>query len=233
MTKFKQGIIGSLIGLFIALSAGVSGAAVNVYAEAAYSETELVVYIYGAVTEEAIISAGVKLTYNPAELTNPVAKKNETVWFMGAGTADFPYLDPQVNQGSVVFLLGRLDSTAPLDGVLGDRVLLGTVNFTRVNPTLPVADPAALFDLVLQLGRGGDYANFVTVANGTNLDATEVTFAVVIPRERGDANDDGYITNLDLFEVKNLITANIYKPFADCNADGYVTNLDMFCIKNK
>lgn len=232
--KIKQPVIFiSLAGLFIALTVAVSSATVNVFAEAAYSENELVVYIYSAVTDEPIISAGVKLTYDPDELSNPMAQKNDDVWFMGSGTAEYPYIGPQISTGNVVFMLGKLDSTAPLVGVLGDRVLLGTVSFARATSTMPATDPVTLFGLGLELGQGGTYANFVAVPSGTNLDAAGVTFTSIIPRERGDANDDGYITSLDMFEVKNLITAAVYKPFADCNADGYLTTMDMFCIKNK
>lgn len=233
MEKWGKTISVFLAGLFLAISATASLAAVSVYAEAAYRDSDLVVYIFADIDGEAILSGGVTLTYNTAELSNPVAVKNEAAFFMGAGAPDYPYKDPELSPGSVVFLLGKLDSTAPLTGVSGDRVLLGKVTFTRTNSTVPLATPDATFGLSLGLGRTtGTFQNFVGVL-GTELD-TAVNFSGgAVARQRGDANADTKINSLDYARVKAHLVANVYSPYSDCNADGKVNSLDYACIRNK
>lgn len=220
-----QDFISSLTVLFVISLTTTATAGITVFTEGAYTPTDLVTNIYAKITGDPLVSAGVKVTYNPADLDTPVVQKNEAIWFMGAGGAEYAYRNPEHTSNSVIILLGKLDSTNPLAGVSGDRVLLATLKFRRLSAQIPT--------ITLTLGRGGNYANFVTVPHGEVLDMNQVSFTNPLIRERGDANADGYITNLDMFAVKNLIAANVYKVHADCNADGYITNLDMFCIKNK
>ena len=63
----------------------------------------------------------------------------ETDWYFTDGTTNFPYngpyTPPETPEGEVVFIVGRLDSTAP--GVSGPRVLVGTVTFDRNPATIP------------------------------------------------------------------------------------------------
>ena len=204
-----------------------SSAAVDVYLEGAYTETDLTVYIYADINP-AVLSYGVKLTYSSTELNISTAEKNESVWFMGDGTTNHAYMDPETSTpGEVIIIGGKLDTNAPTAGVTGDRVLLGKVVFNRTENSMPFA-PA----LSVSLGRSGRYNNFVQ-PDGAVMDSTGVNFTTNTILERGDANADGYLTSLDMFEMRNLISAGTYTIYADCNNDGVITSLDMFCLRNK
>jgi hypothetical protein len=227
---------------------------VDVYAEGAYTtgnDGNLTVYIYANINVGDLCSYGVKLNYDIDKLENPVAEKNETVWFMGDGTeaGNKTYMDPDTSTaGEIIFIGGKLDEADPTAGVTGTRKLLGKVTFSRTSGTKTedptddgvggTQDPKDYFEITLELGRPDpDYPtitfdNFVT-AGGTVKDDSGVNFNAPTIRERGDANADGYITNMDMFEVKNMLTSSDFVVYADCNDDKYITNMDMFCIKGK
>ena len=210
-----------------------AAAAVTVYAEGAYTDSDLVVYIYADIDTDAICSAGVKLTYDNTVLTVAAAEKNDDVWYMGDGTTNETYMDPEDVGDGVIVICGKLDTADPTAGVMDSRVLLGKVTFNIVGApiTTPVADPEAHFGISVELGRGGDFANFVTVA-GTEIDDA-VVFDGAIVRERGDANASGDITSADMFKIRSLLGSGEYIVYADCNGSGDITGADMFCVRSK
>lgn len=216
---------------------------VDVYAEGAYTASDLVVYIYADTTGSTttvLRSAGVKLTYKTYELTFDSAEKNESVWFLGTD----PYMDPENtivgDDGEVVIVLGKLDTDDPAAGVSGDRVLLGKVTFTREGSSMPFAPT-----LALGLGKTGDFANFVDTGVPANVldddDPASITFGSMTVRERGDANADGSVTPADIIAVRNAYYGDMplgCEAAADCNDDSSdiypnVTPADMICIRNK
>jgi hypothetical protein len=202
-----------------------AAAGVSVYAEGAYNDTELDLYIYADIDTTAILSFGVKVEY-PPELSNPVATKNEDVWYFGDGTTNYPYMEPEDDGSGVVIIGGKLDTSTPTAGVIGTRVLLGTITFTHSGiTTTPV--------ITLTYGRGdgtGAYKNFVET-NGNELDGT-VTFAVEI-HERGDANADGTVDIRDLRTLRSEIGNTGLPPWVDCNGDGPVDVRDVRCLRTK
>jgi hypothetical protein len=221
------GLIALMCCAFMPLSALCD---VSVYAEGSYDEDDLVLYIYADITDNPILSYGVKINYPVGTFTNPVAEKNEAVWFFGDGDTNHPYMDPETGvAGEVVIIGGKLDTstaTSPMDGVIGGRVLLGKVTFTHSGVT-------DFSGVSLTLGRDdgeGGYENFVGTA-GQLYDALVADFSVEI-RKRGDANGDGFITSADMFTVRGNIGAD-YTVWSDCNVDGFVTSADMFCVRSK
>ena len=82
-----------LVGL-IGMPGSVLGADVDVYAEGAYSETDFVLYIYADITPD-ILSYGVKVSFDTSELTLTSAEKNEDVWFLGDGSTNYAYMEPE------------------------------------------------------------------------------------------------------------------------------------------
>ncbi|WP_321494691.1 dockerin type I domain-containing protein [uncultured Desulfobacter sp.] len=219
----------SMILLFPAYAS----AGVSVYAEGAYTDENLVVYIYADISDDPLLSYGVKLVYPPADFGSPVVVKNTTAWYFGDPDNPYPApnAEPDVSTaGEVIIVGGKLDSTDPLEGVSGDRVFLAKVTFTRLTNNAPGAE--------LYLGKGTPYANFVQV-DGTNLDTTlagqdkSEPIGQVTIFKLGDANGDGYITSSDMFTVRGTILTGLYKCYMDCNQDGYITSSDMFCIKGK
>lgn len=235
----KGGLVAGMVSIAVvaASSLTASAADVDVYAEGAYTDTNLVVYLYADINADPLVSAGVQLTYDNTKLALTAAEKNQADWYFGTPGALYAYQEPQDTGSAVVFLGGKLDTDTPDAGVAGSRKLIGKATFTRTDGgTAPGASPEAYFGAGLGLGivrtSPEVFANFATT-NGAVLDTAEngVSYAVMI-RERGDANTDKLITNSDYFAAKALITSGIYKVYADCNADGVITNSDFFCIKS-
>jgi len=222
--------------LVLLISALPAAAAVTVYAEGAYTDSDLVVYVYADIDTDAICSAGVKLTYDNTVLTVDSAVKNDAVWFMGDGGPDHSYMNPEDVGDGVIVICGKLDTSAPTDGVIGDRMLLGIVTFSRNDGGAVPPDPAVAeqyFGVTVELGRGGDFANFVTTV-GTKLDGTaDLTLTGAIVRERGDAEADGDFDVFDIIETRMIIESNGYTVFADCEGDADLDVFDILCIRNK
>lgn len=213
-------------------------AAVTVYAEGAYSATDLVVNIYADITVDPLVSNGVKIKFDQTKLTVPVggAQKNETVWYFGDGSVKYPYMNPEVNNstGQVIFIGGKLDTANPTAGVIGNRVPLGKVKFNRIGSGVVPKNGETYFGVTLENGKGGDYVNYAT-NTGVSKDSTVnyLTKGVVV-RARGDANLDGIFTSLDLTKIKLIISNGPDDSvFADCNGDGIITSLDLTCVKKK
>ena len=226
---FQIAILLALIG---AMFVPASASALDVYAEGAYTDSDLVVYIYADI-DTNVVSFGVKLSYDNTKLAVTSAQKNEAVWYMGDGNNNYAYADPEVGTSGVVIIGGKLDINDPTAGVVGNRVLLGTVTFSRKDANDPYSDPSgpeSYFGIGIELGKPDPYVNFASTA-GDPMDSS-VGFSAKI-RQRGDANGDGMFTNLDFFAVKNMMDNNQYSVIADCNRDHVLTNLDFFCIKDK
>jgi len=217
-----------LVALFLG-SVKAESDGLKVYAEGAYDYNDLVLYVYADVAPTTLVSMGIKVTYDASKLTFSSAQKNEDIWYFGTPTTQFPYIDPKNICSSVVIMGGKLDTHNPTEGVTGNRILLGIVSFTRAESGDPGSSPQSYFGVNIELGKDGEYANFVDT-DGNELDEN-ITFSTVI-HEKGDANGDGRITSADMFKVRRLIGRD-YSVFADCNGDGHVTKDDMFCIKNK
>ena len=225
---------------FFSVPAASHAADIDVYAEGAYTETDLVIYIYADINAGPILSFGVSIEY-PADLTFSAATKNEDVWYFGEGGPDHTYMDPEhvapvgSNPGSVTIIGGKLDTTpgAASDGVNGSRVLLGSVTFTHAGVT-------DFSGVTLTYGRGDGtsaYKNFVGT-DGTVYDSADtsgVDFSIGI-YERGDANADGSVTPADMIAIRNHYyggAALASETAADCNGDGEIAPADMICVRNK
>jgi hypothetical protein len=207
-----------------------AAADVDVYAEGAYTDSDLVLYIYADI-DPAILSFGVRVDY-PTGLAVTSATKNDGVWYFGEESPGYDYMDPEDDGNGVVIIGGKLDTDEPTAGVVGERILLGTITFSHTGLT-------DFSGITLTYGRGDGtcaYKNFVgTDAEGTVYDNNGVTFQVGI-YERGDASADGNITPADMIAVRNAYYGGAPLPSetaADCNRDGNITPADMICIRNK
>ncbi len=217
-----------------------SMAAVTVYAEGAYNQTQLVVYVYADINSEALCSSGVKVNFDGSKLTVASAEKNADTWYMGDGTNNNNYTDPIVQDGSVIILCGKLDTNDPTAGVTGNRVPLGKIVFTRTDDGTPAyPNQESYFGISLELGKPSPFANFVDT-DGTDRDSA-VEFSGVTIREFGDANADGNVTPADMLAIRNEYyggTIAACEAAADCNNDSttvkpHVTPADMLCVRNK
>jgi hypothetical protein len=217
----------------------VSSAAVTYFTDCAYTGSDLVCHVYANTGGDSLISAGVQLSYSTSELSNPIAVKNEEDWFFGNGTTNHSYMDPEVDttNGTIVFIVGKLNESAPTQGVTGSRALIGTVSFTRSSTDDPwggtnnPAAPVGFFGIDLALGRSGNYENFVNT-DGALLDDTAIKGSIKIA-ERGDANANGVINATDYVAIRNQIGAENPPPYADCNGNGVVNATDYVCVRNK
>ena len=230
----KGGLVKRLVLMCALLVMGVAsmpcsvlGATVNVYAEGAYTDSDLKLYIYADIAEGPILSFGVKVAY-PSSLTYSSATKNDSVWYFGNGSSEYDYMDPEVSDSGVVIIGGKLDTSNPTAGVQGDRVLLGTVKFTHSG----VTDFSGV-SVTYGRGTGSDsdtFKNFVDVEGGV-VDGS-VTFNTEI-HERGDANANGEISTADYIMIRNNIGSTDVTPWMDCNDSGDITTADYICIRNK
>jgi len=249
--RFLQ--IGCALFLVCALAPVNAFSQVSVYAEGAYTETDLAVYIYTDITAPTELrSAGVKLTYVTSELIFASAEKNDVGPDGAVGTADDvwalgteSYMNPENSSagedGEVVIILGKLNTEAASVGVSGDRVLLGRAKFTHTGLTS--------FTLGLELGKEHPnhptdiFANFVDTESPANVLDDSIVFGEIKIRERGDANADGSVTPADMIAVRNAYYGGAplgCEPAADCNDDAVLPNIypnitpaDMICIRNK
>lgn len=156
--------------LFLSAAADCRGTTAHIYGEGGYSETHCEISIFADINTDSqgpLISAGVRILYPTAKLTNPIAIKNEQDWYFGPPTNTFPYLDPiTTTEGQIIFYLGKLDPLAPLAGIDGKRILLGTVSLERIPTTeIPTAN-----DFSLAGGLDAPFINFMTTA-GDALDS--------------------------------------------------------------
>ena len=101
---------------------------VVVYGEASSSGPVITVNVYADIPDAALLSFGIQLTYDSSLLYVKSAVKNTALWYFFDGTNPIPYIAPDTSiPGFVVVLGAKLDASAPLQGVMGNRVLLGTV----------------------------------------------------------------------------------------------------------
>lgn len=176
-------ILGSAI-LAVAWSASWAQASVKVYGEASSTGPAVRVQVYADISGPAIVSQTFKLAYNPSRLRVASADLNSAIWYFYDGKRLVPQLPPDASTaGQVVFVGGHLDARTARVGVVGNRVLLGSVEFSRRTTDTPQFE--------LAIGRLGVFASFVTT-NATVLEAEPgvVTFLAVTP-DSADADLDG------------------------------------------
>jgi len=158
MTKIK------ILLLAATVCATQASASVRVYGEASSTGPNITVQVFADITAPAIVSHTFKLYYPASQLQVLSATRNSAVWYMHNGAAAVPYAAPDTGTpGEVLFIGARMDGRNPLAGVLGTRVLLGTVEFARNTPATPSFD--------MTIGRSGQFASFVAV-DGAILEAT-------------------------------------------------------------
>ena len=215
----------------------VMAADVEVYAEGAYTGGDLALYVYTDISALSILSCGVKITYDDIKLSLANAQKNEDIWYMGNSAAKEGYIEPDTSTlGEIIVIGGLLDTSAPLKGTTGARVLVGMIEFTRTDLGNPGEDPVSFFGIACGLGKGGSYANFVSTdtADGVNgvLDG-QVDFSTqgAEIHERGDATGDGKLDGRDISSLRLLIGTPDTSCWCDCNGDGVLDGRDIRCLR--
>jgi len=225
-TLSKVGAICLVLAMLMSTNA--LGADVDVYAEGAYTESDLVVYLYADINTTSVLSCGVKLTYDDSELEVVSATKNEEIWYMGTPGEKKSYMDPDTGtSGQVIIVGGKLDTAEPLAGVTGERVLLGSVRFDRLESSMPFSPSLSMDD-----GRAAPYDNFVAI-DGTVLDNSGVVFGSITVKERADANADGTIDSRDIRALRKIIGSEDAPCWCDCNDDTVVDSRDIRCLRQK
>lgn len=220
------------------------GAGIDIYGEGAYSDAELNVYLYADISQERVLCYGVKLLYNPSELTVSAVEKditpvpytsNTAKWYLGEDTATYRNNPPPdtATPGEVVIIGGKVDPANPTAGIhSGTKIFLGKVTFVPVGAEMP-ANPV----LTLSLARDvGNYDNFVRLDEGSTIvmDGADVSFGDVKIAALGDANADSTVNFQDMLFVKYIAqTGGNNTPYADCNLDGIINFQDMLCIRAK
>ena len=188
-----------------------------------HNKIRMHVELSGAVN---LLSAGVKLTYDPVQFAVIEHQKNDAVWNTGIGS----YLD---GVDGVLFVGG---STTP---VSGDKILLGWVVFRFIGcpDNMPLNVP-----VTVSLAKDPLYDNFVDTSNivkDDDLTFEGATVCLVDPDVdacEGDFNGDDRVYYDDSFVFKaafpSTFPAASYNPACDFNADGRVFYDDFFVFKS-
>ncbi|MCP4022610.1 MAG: hypothetical protein GY729_12275 [Desulfobacteraceae bacterium] len=245
LTKLKKTVLMIWLSVFLMLPMTAFGADVDIYAEGTMSETELIVYLYADVNVQNLVSYGVSLNYDPAELvvaevlkdTDPIPyTSNVTKWYLGDSSASYknnPTPDTSV-PGEIIIIGGKLDPLNPTQGVgQGSKVFLAMVRFTPADVQIP-ASPT----LFLSYAKGdgtSSFKNFVRLDNNTPLvlDGGNVYFGSVQVSEPGDADANGAITPSDINMIKMNIGNADGPCYMDCDGNGSITPSDINCTKSK
>ena len=173
-----------------------------------------------------LLSAGVKLTYDPVQFTVIEHHKNDAVWNTGIDS----YLD---GVDGVLFVGG---STTP---VTGDKILLGWVVFRFIGcpDNMPKSVP-----VTVSLAKDPLYDNFVDTSNivkDDDLAFEGATVCLVHPDVdacEGDFDGDGRVFVDDSlvfrYALPTVFPAPNYNPACDFNADGRVFFDDSLVFRN-
>ncbi len=256
----KRSALGTLLGasMLVAASPAFGQGTVTVYGEGTYNDTQLVVSLYADITgtpgTDNLVSAGLSLHYDPAQLTPVAADKDENIWYMGdpdtAATYGYfmpmshvtSYTDPGTGHpmAYIPIMCGKLDTRAghALDGVApGTHIPLGQVTFTYPAGSAMPATPATLTIKHIKPDGDGSFKSFVTVGQVV-LDDTPgaVTYGMVAMNEEtppcpGDANGDGHVNFTDFSTLKSQWGHNGAGLTADFNQDGHVNFTDFGILK--
>ncbi len=237
---------------------------VTIYAEGAYTDTDLDVNVYADIVGDPIVSYGIGLNYDNTKLSydSSNTKRNDAEWYFGDGSnngnppGNYEYKQPEnINvSGSVdaaIMIGGKLDTgqhedgtSKALDGVVGNRILLGTFSFARKDVGQSVTQDSltksadGYFQLQLGLAKGGTYVNFASIA-GENLDGdgnaipSSLIWKDIKIYQRGDANASGSISVQDILRIKSEIGSSNFPPYIDCNESGSISVQDILCVKTK
>lgn len=214
---------------------------VRISTEGEYTDTQLIINIYADTTDtssgaaEPLVSYGVKITYDPADINNPVVQKNNGEWYFGTAASPLPTpnADPDISiPGEIIIVGGKIDIAAPTEGVSGSKVLLANVTFNRVQT-------ATAPSVSIDLGKGGNFSNFVT-NSGAVLDGTlRLTFLPAAINSscnlRGDINNDNVVNYIDLSILQsNWLKSggDILNSNADINNDGNVNYIDLSILQS-
>jgi hypothetical protein len=242
-----SGLIFLIAGLMVICQTKANASDVYVYAEGAYDDEYLDVYIYADINVPDVLSYGVRLIYEPLELTVESAEKFATqppytdyynMWHMGEGPlSDNPQPDTATYSDAVIFIGATFTSANPTAGVgNAPRVFLGKVRFVPSGDFMPTAP---VLNLSYARGEGtGSFKNFVQYVGGdppgVAIDGNGLVFGSVNVAERGDANLDGNINVFDAAVVRDIFFG-LASPtcYADCTGDGIINVFDAACVRDK
>lgn len=197
---------------------------ITVYGEGTLTDDEVTVNIYADIANSPVVSFGVNLNYDTDQLTVQSAVKNEGVWYFGDETNKHSYIDPDTSTpGSVVIIGGKLDINNPIEGVIGNNILLGTVVFERNDSSHPV--------LSLTFGREGNFNNFVAIDKSIlDTQVGDVVFLPVVFSGNGDSDGDGLPDDIEAMLGTDPLDADtdddgIVDGNEDKNQDGVIDPL--------
>lgn len=214
--------------LILLITSSAANAAVSVFAEGAYNNTDLVIYIYANTGSDTLRSFGLKLFYDNSKIQSPIVQRGSK-WALGSNTA---YATPDISTpGEVLVVGGVLDEVNPEAGISGARVLLFSVKFMRLESADPNIEEHDYFGISLEEGHESPYANFVDADSGLVIDGS-IIYSFKI-REAGDANCDRSFTMGDLGLINTNRLNGTYAVFSDCNQDGTITMGDIGCANTK
>lgn len=146
-------------------------------------------------------SFGVRVNYNDGSLDVASSGSYAALWFLRDETgAVRAYTDTdRPAPGSVTMIGGRFDGGHPGEGVAGQRLLLGTVVFDRLDGNPPQLD--------LALAKDAPFTNF-SDADGDSLDPDVIFHGVATRSPSADSDNDGLPDDWEIDVFGDLTTSD-------------------------
>lgn len=199
--------------LFAALTCSLSAAPTVPLSGVATSDaSEVILDVYADPGENELRSFGIRIHFNPADLTCSGAGHYDGLWFLsGEDGSHFTYGPPTEPAPGVVRLVGgRLGGSAPTTGNSGSRILLASLQFARLNGNAP--------QFHFSLASPPPFANFVSTS-GHNLDSGVEGFTGSVLQQAAspDSDNDGLPDDYEITTFGNLTTSD---GSSDSDGDG-------------
>lgn len=211
MKQFMKFIMALVLGMQ-ASSLLAAPSPVTIYGEASYDGDVIYLDIFADVYVP-LRSFGVKVEFEEA-LVQPVqVGAYSRIWFLASQPGqNSNYTSASLEGNTVRIVGGRFDGTQPDEGIMGTRLLLGTIQFLRTAGQLP--ESFGLFP-----SGPAEFAGFVSTA-GDNLDDEVVGFGEssvsfgVLPLDE----DDDLL--LDAYEWDQFKSLDVADGSTDSDGDG-------------
>jgi hypothetical protein len=189
------------IGLIGAVGAQQAVPEVQVRGTATVGGSQVILDITANTDGAALRSFGVRVDYNEGSLNVASSGSYAALWFLRDETgATRAYTDTdQPAPGTVTMIGGRFDGGHPDEGLAGERVLLGTVVFDRLDGNPPQLDFA--------LAKDAPFVNF-SDADGDSLDSDVIFHGVATRSPSADTDNDELPDDWEIGVFGDLTTSD-------------------------
>lgn len=206
-----------IIGLVGAAAAQQGPPEIQIRATATVGDSRVVLDVTADTDGEALRSFGVRVDFEESSLNVTSAGSYPAIWFLrDAEGVTQSYTDAaQPAPGTLTVIGGRFEGAHPGQGVAGERVLLATLVFERLNDDPPQFD--------LALAKASPFVNF-SDSDGDSLDPEVVFHDITSRSPAADSDNDELPDSWEIDVFGDLTTSD---GSGDEDGDG-VSDADEF-----